>query len=417
MEKILACGGNPVLPNITFTVSTLSGQVLATSNSGDLPMEDSKVWKQFGLTFTTPPNINSVILSLTTNPKPGCGSAFAVDDITFNMCGPPVTVTIDGSKGPTNVCADYSNPFILTGTYSSGFNDPVVQWQNSLDSGKTWIDIAGEATLSYHIPHRTIGVVLYRMAVAERANINSLHCRVVSNPIYTEVHPVPPHHLPENVLGCKDKNLILPQTDPTALKIEWTGPNGYYSTNPQSIVPAIKYADTGIYRLKQEFYFGCISIDTFNVNVFPSTTISTQTLYSTCEGNSIKLSASGDGTFKWSPSTGLSNVTTPNPVASPQDTTVYKVMLTNSFGCKDSAEVTINVFKNPHVYAGPDQEIMTGDSIMLNGIATGTGIKYFWSPSDYITSTNILNPIIFPPISKQYTLTAISDVGCGMAGE
>lgn len=415
MEKNLACGGHPILPNVTFTVSTLSGQLLATSNSGDLPLEDSKVWKQFGLTFTTPPNVSTVILSLSTNPKTGCGSAFAVDDITFSICGPSVSATIDGSKDPANVCADYTNPFILKGSYSAGFNAPAVQWQNSLDTGKTWIDITGETTLSYHVPHRTTGVILYRIAVAESPNINSLHCRVVSNSIYTEIHPVPLHQAPENILGCKDKNLVLPQADPSALEVEWTGPNGYYSTDPKSIVPAINYADTGIYRLKQTFYFGCISIDTFNLQVFPSTTISTQTFYSICEGNTIKLSATGQGTFKWTPPDGLSNDSIANPVVSPADSIIYKVVLTNSFGCKDSADVIINVFKNPYVNAGPDKEIMTGDSIMLNGTATGTKINYFWSPSDYISNSNILNPISFPPQDKQYTLTAISNVGCGMA--
>ena len=415
MEKILACGGTPVLPNITFNVTTLSGQVLATTNTGDIPMEDSRVWKQYGLTFTTPSDVNGVILTLSTDPKNGCGSAFVVDDITFSVCGPLVSATIDDSKDPANVCADYTNPFILKGSYSSGFNNPSAQWQSSLDSGKTWSNIPGETALSYQIPHRSIGAISYRLAVAEGTNINSKNCQVLSNVIYTEVHPVPPHNSPKNILGCKDKTLLLPQADPSALEVDWTGPNGYLSNNPKSQVPNVTYADTGVYRLKQIFYFGCASIDTFNLQVFPSTTISTQSLYSTCEGNPIHLVATGSGSFKWKPSAGLSNDAIPNPIADPKDSTIYEVVVTNSFGCQDSAEVTVNVYRNPGANAGADKEIMIGDSLQLNGMATGTKINFSWSPPAFINDVNILDPLVFPPVETKYTLTVTSGVGCGIA--
>lgn len=410
-----ACSNNPVLPDITFTVSTLSGVILATNNSGELPINDVRVWEKYGLSFTTPPDINAVVLTLSINPQRGCGNAFVVDDITFSMCGPQVTATIDGKTDPTNVCADYTNPFILNGAYSAGFSDPVVQWQSSLDSGKTWTDIRGITSLTYTIPRRSIGAVVYRMAVAERQNINSLHCRVVSNPIYTEVHPLPEHHAPQDVIGCISKDLHLPVTDPSALNIEWTGPNNYFSTDPKSIVPNIKYADTGIYRLKQIFYFGCTSIDTFNLKVFPSTTISTQTLYSICEGNKINLSASGTGIFKWTPSTGLSNDAISNPVATPHDSTLYKVVVTNSFGCKDSADVKINVFRNPIASAGPDKTIVIGDTVLLNGLIKGTSVITSWNPALFIDNAQSATPRVFPPENTQYKLTAASTVGCGIS--
>lgn len=409
----LACGGSPQLPNITFTVSSLSGATLASTQSGELPVLDERIFKEYGVSFTTPADVNAVVVTLSIDAQRGCGNAFVVDDITFKMCGPTVTATIDGKTDPANVCADYSDPFILNGTFAAGFIDPVVQWQNSFDSGKTWIDIPGITTPSYKIPHRSIGTIIYRMAVAERGNINSLHCRVVSNPIYTEVHPVPEHHAPQSVIGCLTKDLHLPEADPSALNIEWTGPNGYTSTDPKSIVPEINYSDTGMYRLKQSFYFGCTSIDTFNLNVFPSTTISTQTLYSICEGTTVNLSASGNGTFKWMPSTGLSRDDISNPVASPHDSTKYKVIVTNTFGCKDSAEVKINVLRNPVAYAGTDKTIVTGDTVLLNALVRGTAIKSAWSPPTFISDPSLITPKVFPPENTRYTLTASSTVGCG----
>jgi len=157
------CGGNPVLANITFTVKKLDGTVLVTSGTGDIPVADDKVWTQYGLAFTTPANTPEVIVSVTTNPTFGCGSGFVIDDITLRSCGPLVTVTLDGSTEPGNVCADYTNPFILQGTYSTYYNDPAVQWQSSMDTGKTWQDIPGETTTTYAITRRMTGVIDYRV--------------------------------------------------------------------------------------------------------------------------------------------------------------------------------------------------------------------------------------------------------------
>lgn len=411
-----ACGGNPILPDITFTVSSLSGAILATANSGDLPIElIGRVWRQYGLSFTTPANVNAVVLTLSIDPKRGCGNAFIVDDITFSMCGPPVVAAIDGKPGPTKVCADYSDPFILSATYGAGFASPAVQWQSSLDTGRTWKDIPSATSTTYAIPRRGLGVVLYRMAVAEQANINSLHCRVLSNEIYTSINPMAAHHAPQNIRGCLTKNLLLPASDPKALNILWNGPNGYSSTLDKSIVTNVSYADTGLYTLEQHFYFGCVSLDSFYLQVYPGTTISTQTTYSICEGNTINLSASGNGTFDWEPPTGLSNNHLANPVASPHDSIQYKVILTNSFGCKDSALVDINVFRNPAVIAGPDKTIIKGDTVMLNGSVKGTAIDYSWSPNTFINNNKILTPKVFPQQNTQYTLTAVSTVGCGVA--
>src|SRR5438093_2335637 len=409
------CGGNPVLANVTLTVTSLSGTVLGSANTGDIPVGFDKIWKQYGLSFTTPPNTTSVIVNVTTNPRFGCGSAFVIDDITLRSCGPSVTATLDGSIGPVNVCADYTDPFTLQGNYSPGFSDPVMQWQSSSDTGKTWVDIAGETTNTYAVPRRSSGVISYRLVVAERANINSLNCRIASNAIYTEIHPVPQHQAPQNILGCLDKNLFLPQVDPSALQAQWSGPNGYSSTQFASVIPVVQYADTGLYTLKETFYYGCVSLDTFYLNIFPSTTISTSPTYPICQGmtESLFASSSGGGIYQWTPSQGLSGDNIPDPVATPTDSIVYKVVVTNSFGCKDSAYLTIDVYKKPLADAGPDRAINLGDSVMLNGSVKGTSVDFSWSPSAYIDDVHSQTPTVYPPEDGIYTLTVNSNVGCG----
>jgi len=411
------CGGNPVLANLTFTVTKLDGTVLSTSNTGDIPVADDRIWNQYGLAFTTPANTPEVIVSITTNPKFGCGSGFVIDDITFRSCGPLVTVLLDGGATDGNVCADYTNPFILTGSYSNYYNNPAVQWQSSGDTGKTWQDIPGATTTTYAIPRRLTGVINYRMVVAEKANINSLNCRTASNNIYTEIHPVPPHNPPQNIIGCLTKNLLLPATNPTALQVFWKGPDNYsYNVaDPPAVVPNVQYKDTGLYTLKQNFYYGCTSFDSFYLRIFPSTTISAMPVHGMCEGQSqqLSVSASGGGTFKWYPSTGLSNDSIANPIAKPTDSTEYKVVVTNKYGCKDSAYLNIDVYRNLELNAGIDKVILAGDTATLDATIKGTAIDYYWSPAISISDIHAARPKVFPTEGTEYTISATSTVGCG----
>src|SRR5476651_628221 len=48
-------------PDITFTISTTTGTVLATYNTGTIPLTPSgPTWKQYGLYFTTPAGVSNV---------------------------------------------------------------------------------------------------------------------------------------------------------------------------------------------------------------------------------------------------------------------------------------------------------------------------------------------------------------------
>jgi len=421
MQDNLSCGANVVLPDLIFSIESLSGTVLATYNTGNIPITNEKKWVQHGFTYKTTQGVNAVILKISIDPAYGCGSAFALDDIVFQNCGPAVSVTIDGGTEDQNVCADYTNPFIMQGSYSAGFTNPAVQWQSSFDSGKTWKDIQGATTTTYKVPRRASGVIEYRMIVAEKENINSPNCRIRSNAIYTEIHPVPVHNAPQYINGCTGKDFVLPPANATALEIEWSGPNGFssYTTYPYppDTVQSLQYADTGLYILNQVFYYGCKTIDSFYISASPGIVISAQPAHGMCEGESqnLLLTTSVAGSFIWTPSAGLSNTTIANPVASPKDSTQYKVIATNGSGCSDSAFFTVDVYKKPIASAGPDKTILNGKTAVLEAYVKGTALTYYWSPPVSINDVNTLQPIVNPAQDITYTLTATSTLGCGTA--
>jgi gliding motility-associated-like protein len=413
-----SCNGNAVLPNLTFTVEALDKTILETYNTGDIPIIDEKQWKQYGLAFKLSAANNTVILKIKTSSKKGCGAAFAIDDIFLKMCGPLASAAIDGDAGAKNVCTGYDDPFLLTGTYSSGFINPEMQWQQSIDAGKTWTNIIGATAASYSIPKRDSGIILFRFIASEKGNINLPTCRIASNVIYTEVHPVPLHQPPQNIIGCLNKNLLLPKANPSALNVLWSGPNAWSSTLFQPLIMNVQNTAAGIYQVQLNFHYGCTSVDTFYLQVFPGTTITTQASYTICEGETVQLNAQGEGSFEWFPNVSLSNNKISNPISTPKEFIDYKVILTNTYGCKDSAYVAINVYKKPEVFAGPDLKIETGDSIKINlAWAKGTDINIAWSPNAFIDNNQIINPLIYPNDDITYTLKASSNVGCGIASD
>jgi gliding motility-associated-like protein len=136
-------------------------------------------------------------------------------------------------------------------------------------------------------------------------------------------------------------------------------------------------------------------------------------MYSVCEGTPVNLSATGDGTYAWTPATYLSNASISNPVASPSDSIQYKVVLTNSYGCKDSAMININVFKKAFVSAGTDKTILAGDTVLLDGLVKGTAVNYAWASGGNVAVDQIIQPQVSPIAETNYTLSASSTLGCG----
>ncbi|MFN5209330.1 MAG: CUB domain-containing protein [Bacteroidota bacterium] len=82
-------------------------------------------------------------------------------------------------------------------------------------------------------------------------------------------------------------------------------------------------------------------------------------------------------TYSWSPSTGLSSTTIPNPVCSATATTTYTVTANNGV-CSSSAQLTINVSTTPQVNITPSgpTTLCPGGSVTL---VADSSLTYLWS--------------------------------------
>jgi gliding motility-associated-like protein len=166
----------------------------------------------------------------------------------------------------------------------------------------------------------------------------------------------------------------------------------------------------GNYTITVKDNLGCST--TFNtvVGLTSNLTFTPQIDPTICEGNSTQLQLTSNATiYSWTPATGLSNTTIPNPVANPTVTTQYTVTATLG-RCSANDIVIVNVNAAPVPDAGPDGLICYGQTYQLQGSG---GVQYTWTPSTNLNSTSISNPVSTPVKTITYTLSEVIDaIGC-----
>lgn len=257
---------NSIMPNITFQLEMPDGTILKKVNTGDLPVTASPQWKQYGFWFSTPPGLQTVVLRITNNAPGGIGNDIALDDITFRPCGPEVKAAIAGDGDTLDVCEDELGTFTLQSEVVDGYNAPFYQWQISTNKGTTWTDIPGANTLTYNAQPVGVGTYYYRLSVAERENANIKPCRVASNPLVIDVHPLP------LVDAGPDRRMI--KGFPTSLSGTVNGDNVTYAWSPAlylgdttKLNPVVDATEDMLYTLTAETVFGCTNRDEVKVQV------------------------------------------------------------------------------------------------------------------------------------------------------
>ncbi|MBB3058904.1 gliding motility-associated C-terminal domain-containing protein [Mucilaginibacter gotjawali] len=410
------CSGNPILPNITFTIETTGGVLLAPPyNTGDIPATGKVDWKPYGTFFTTPANSNeAIVVKMQNNAPGGCGNDFALDDITFRACGPVIVAGIGSTGGPqqSSLCQGDNGLFNFNTTVV-GDDSPVYQWQSNVNNAG-WTDITGETTASLQVPfsNAVTGVYQYRVGIANGSNITSPTCRVYGSPLTVTVNPYPVVPAIANQTVCETYPVTL--TASGGASYTWTGPGMQPTAQNPLVINSATPANTGTYTVVALSDKGCSAppVQTY-VNVIPKIVPGVSPDVTICAGETTQLSSSGGKYYKWVPSNGLDHPDTPNPVASPLQTTTYTVHISND-GCADSSKtVTVTVNQNPVANAGNNRAIFEGQSVKLDGVIKGDNITgFFWSPSTFLDDPKSLTPVATPTDDITYTLN-LTSLSCG----
>jgi hypothetical protein len=375
----LAASGQGVSePNITFSIATTSGQVLAIDTTGTIPPTAGVSWYNYGVYFTTPANVTDVVVTMTNNAPGGNGNDLILDDITFRACGPKIVEGFSSTSGPKaqSLCQGANGSFDLTAQVV-GNGTPAYQWQsNNTNAG--WVDVAGANSSNYTagFTNAQPGAYQYRLGVGNGSAISDVGCRVYSPPLTIYVNPLPVVPVIAGQTLCVGQTLQL--TAAGGASYTWTGPGISPTSQNPLVINNVTLANSGTYSVVALSDSSCTSVPLpVQVTIVPKIVpVASSNVQAVCAGESVQLSASGGLHYKWTPSTGLSNDTIPNPAATPLQTTTYTVDISNA-ACSDSSQsVTVTVNQNPIADAGNEIILFEGQSGKLNGTIKGDAHRY-----------------------------------------
>jgi gliding motility-associated-like protein len=205
-------------------------------------------------------------------------------------------------------------------------------------------------------------------------------------------------------------NLSICVGDSSLLSVNPTTYDSYL-WNTGSSAPSIYAHTAGQYWVTSTFN-GCYRTSFVNLTAQPSPVAAILANNGTCLGGSVTLTASGGGTYLWLNSSDTIFTKTVSPIA----TTTYTVEVTNSLGCKDSAQATVVIYPPPIADFGTtgvclNQLMNFTDQSTYTG---GTITAWSWDFGDGSPSVFTQNPTHLYTILGTYMVTLIvtTNNGC-----
>lgn len=214
---------------------------------------------------------------------------------------------------------------------------------------------------------------------------------------YSVTFTVPPYPTSATISGnltiCPGQSTTL-----TAGGWNWTSCQWSNSGSGASITVNVP----GTYCVTCSDVNGCTATACATVVQLPAPAVNITGNLTICLGQSTTLTATGGGTYSWTPGGATSAAITVNPTT----TSTYTVLVTGANGCTATKSVTVTVNPLPQADAGPNQTVCQWQTATLT--ATG-GVSYQWSPNN-----STANPYITTPIQSHmlFTVTVTGANGC-----
>lgn len=132
-----------------------------------------------------------------------------------------------------------------------------------------------------------------------------------------------------------------------------------------------------------------------------------------CVGDTTQLVNTGNVAWTWSPGTGISDTSVPDPYFYPESTTVYTLTVTDANGCTATGTVEVTVNAPPIADAGPDAVVCANSAVPIGGAPTGpAGSTFQWSPDAGLDDATAANPTASPQADITYTVLVTDANGC-----
>ncbi|MGA1276850.1 MAG: hypothetical protein ACO30P_00325 [Candidatus Kapaibacteriota bacterium] len=213
----------------------------------------------------------------------------------------------------------------------------------------------------------------------------------------------------DTLLACQSSGIIIGAPPMQGYSYAWSPSIGL--SNAFIANPLAKPSQPTTYTLVVTNPFGCQTRQTVHVGLLPAVNVSYEIPNSICKGGKVQLKASGASRYSWFPSYGLSATNIANPFASPDSTTTYYLVASNSL-CSDTIPIRVDVVPFPKADAGPDKTTCPGGSVEI-GVNPKSGHTYNWLPDKYVSNAFLSKTIASPPTDNfPFILKVTNEYGC-----
>lgn len=180
-----------------------------------------------------------------------------------------------------------------------------------------------------------------------------------------------------------------------------TACNPTYATPPTETTYTVTGADA----------HGCKDSTTVTVKLRTHTIAHAWGDTAVCYGVPVFLHDTGGSTYEWIPGTGLSSNTIGDPIATPPYTIIYTAIARLGSCIPDTNQVTVVVYPQPTVDAGPDQRVLAGSTAQINAVGTDVA-TWAWTPMETLSCADCQNPVASMTMTTTYYVDVASDHGC-----
>ncbi len=238
---------------------------------------------------------------------------------------------------------------------------------------------------------------------------NSSGCKDTVNKSF-EVYPIPVINASPDIQICRGTSTQLNANG--GVSYAWSPATGLSCTNCANPMASPYFNQK--YLVTGSSIYGCSNVDSLNITVIQPFVMDNKRDDTICVGSSVRLFASGANSYEWSPSAGLSNVTSSLPLASPRTTTTYRVVGSDAYGCfKDTGYTTIKVYPIPQIDAGKDITMKNGAApITITPTISPDVTNTYWLTAPGILYSNSPSVTVQPKATTEYTVEARNPGGC-----
>ncbi|MFO8053627.1 MAG: hypothetical protein R6U19_00495 [Bacteroidales bacterium] len=227
----------------------------------------------------------------------------------------------------------------------------------------------------------------------------------------------------DTIAACAGQSTTLDATNSTATNFTYSWSPSAGLNDPGIATPEASPSTTTTYTLTITDEYGCTATDSVVVTVENPPIADAGVNDTICNGISTQLNgnaSSGSGiTYNWSSNPPGFSSSAADPMVSPSDTTLYTLIVTDTYGCTDTSTVSIFVVPDVTANAGSNDTICEGNSYFPGASVTNqASVSWTTSGDGSFINNNTLSPEYIPGAndiatgSVTLTLTASGTYPC-----